>query len=178
MGEKARPTRRPEEGQPIVEPSDPSPTPPVPSVMRTLATVLALAALAAPVEGQGLDGVMAAIRNGGGWVSVDIQRGRGTAATLPIPTMGMTLSGCVNVWEGNSGRWRIRATDLVQETTLETNSVPGQGVPFKHDFGLRSQLQVEFLWSEPRDTTLFLWVGVGDAENDPDVCVPKGWGAN
>jgi hypothetical protein len=150
--------------------------------MRTLAvlrtTVFALAALATPLEGQALDGVMAAIRNGGGWVSVDIRGGRGTAATLPLPTMGMTLNGCVNVWEGNSGRWRIRAKDMVADTTLETNSVPGQGVPFSHEFGLRTQLEVEFLWSEPRDTTLFLWVGVGDAESDPDVCVPKGWGAS
>jgi hypothetical protein len=145
--------------------------------MRTLCALLVLIAMtggAPPLEAQALDGVMAAIRNGGGWVSVDIRGGRGTASTLPLPTMGMSLTGCVNVWEGNSGRWRIRATDTVAETTLETNSVPGQGVSFAHDFGLRTQLEVEFLWSEPRDTTLFLWVGLGDAESDPDVCVPKG----
>jgi len=146
--------------------------------MRALGAWLALVAFATPLEGQALDGVMAAIRNGGGWVSVDIRGGRGSVATLPLPTMGMKLSGCVTVSERNSGRWRIRATDLVQNTTLETNSVPGQGVPFTHDFGLRSQLQVEFLWSEPRDTTLLLWVGLGDAEGDPDICVPKGWGAS
>jgi hypothetical protein len=148
--------------------------------MRTLGLLLLLVATAAraqELDAQALDGVMAAIRNGGGWVSVDIRGGRGAAATLPLPTMGMTLSGCVNVWEGNSGRWRIFARDVIAEKSVETNSVPGQGVPFTHEFGLRSQLEVQFLWSEPRDTTLFLWVGVGDAESDPDVCVPKGWGA-
>jgi hypothetical protein len=148
--------------------------------MRTLWVLLALAVLVGrpgTLQAQALDGVMAAIRNGGGWVSVDIQNGRGSASTLPIPTMGMKLSGCVNVWEGNTGRWRIRARDTVADATLETNSVPGQGVTFSHDFGLRSQLEVEFVWSEPRDTTLFLWVGLGDAESDPDVCIPKGWGA-
>ncbi|MBM4183789.1 MAG: hypothetical protein FJ207_06120 [Gemmatimonadetes bacterium] len=148
--------------------------------MRTLGALLVLACLAgsaAPLQGQALDGVMAAIRNGGGWVSVDIRGGRGSASTLPLPTMGMTLSGCVNVWEGHSGRWRIRARDTVAEKTIETNSVPGQGVTFTHEFGLRSQLEVEFIWSEPRDTTLLLWVGLGDAESDPDVCVPKGFGA-
>jgi hypothetical protein len=148
--------------------------------MRTVWGFLALAALGAgpaSLHAQALDGVMAAVRNGGGWVSVDIQNGRGSASTLPIPTMGMTLSGCVTVWEGNSGRWRIRARDTLNEATLETSSVPGEGVAFSHAFGLRSQLEVEFLWSEPRDTTLFLWVGLGDAEGDPDVCIPKGWGA-
>lgn len=148
--------------------------------MRTLCAFLLLAATvgrATPLQAQGLEAVMAAIRDGGGWVSVDIRGGRGTASTLPMPTMGMSLTGCVNVWEGNSGRWQIRARDTVAETTLETNSVPGQGVSFSHDFGLRTQLEVEFLWSEPRDTTLFLWVGLGDAESDPDVCIPKGWGA-
>jgi hypothetical protein len=151
--------------------------------MRALGALLVFWTVAggmAPLRAQDqgrLDGVMAAIRNGGGWVAVDIRGGRGKASTLTIPTMGMKLTGCVSVWEGNTGRWRIRARDLVADTTLEANSVPGQGVAFTHDFGLRSQLEVDVVWSEPRDTTLFLWVGLGDAESDPDVCVPKGWGA-
>ena len=117
---------------------------------------------------------MAAIRNGGGWVSIDIQDGRGAARTLPMPAMGMTLSGCLQVWEGNTGRWRIRAHDMVTDTVIESSSVPGEDVRFSHEFGLRTQLEVEFIWSEPRDTTLFLWVGLGDAEKDPAVCTPKG----
>ena len=87
--------------------------------------------------------------------------------------MGMKLSGCVRVFDGNSGRWRITAHETIADATLEVNAVRGQGVPFAHEFGLRSQIDVAFVWSEPRDTTLFLWVGLGDAESDPDVCIPK-----
>jgi len=125
------------------------------------------------LEAQALDGVLGAIRNGGGWVSVDIAGGRGSASTLPLPTMGMTLSGCVRVFDGNTGRWRIRAHETVADTVIEVTAVPGQGVPFSHTFGLRSQIDVEIIWSERRDTTLFLWVGVGDAKTDPEVCIPK-----
>ena len=127
----------------------------------------------ARVHGQ-IDAVMAAMRNGGGWVSIDIQGGRGAAKTLPMPTMGMTLSGCMQVWQGNTGRWRIRAHDTIADTIIETNSIPGEEVTFSHEFGLRTQLDVEVIWSERRDTTLFLWVGLGDAETDPEVCTPKG----
>ena len=135
----------------------------------------ALVGFSAPrLQAQGVEAVMAAIRNGGGWVSVDIQNGRGTAHTLPMPAMGMTLTGCLQVWERNTGRWRIRAHDMVTDTVIETSSLPGESVRFSHEFGLRTQLDVEFIWSEPRDTTLFLWVGLGDAEKDPTVCTPKG----
>ena len=138
-----------------------------------LVSAVVAAAHPGALRAQGLDGVMTAIRNGGGWVSVDIKAGRGSTTTLPLPTMGMALNGCVRVFDGNSGRWRITAHETIADATLEVNAVPGQGVPFSHEFGLRSQIDVEFVWSEPRDTTLFLWVGLGDAESDPDVCIPK-----
>jgi hypothetical protein len=142
---------------------------------RALLLAAALVALSAPRAGaQPIEAVMSAIRNGGGWVSIDIQDGRGTARTLPMPAMGMTLSGCLRVWEGNTGRWRIRAHDMVTDSVIEASSVPGEEVKFSHEFGLRTQLEVEFVWSEPRDTTLFLWVGLGDAAANPDVCTPKG----
>jgi hypothetical protein len=142
---------------------------------RVLLVVAGLA-VARPValDAQGLDGAMAAIRNGGGWVSVDITGGRGSAKTLILPTMGMTLNGCVRVHDAHSGRWRITAHETIGDATLVVNAVPGQGETFSHEFGLRSQIDVEFVWSEPRDTTLHLWVGLGDAESDPDVCIPKG----
>jgi hypothetical protein len=145
--------------------------------MRTLLPLLPLVLLALavprPCEGQPLDNVMTAIRNGGGWVSVPIVAGRGSASTATIPTMGLTLTGCVRVWDGHSGRWEIRARDTVGETELTARSSPGEGVPFSHTFGLRSQLQVDFIWTEPRDTTLFLWVGVKGLSDDRDACVPK-----
>lgn len=143
--------------------------------MRALLICLALA-LAAPsyrAAAQPLDNVMSAIRNGGGWVAVPIQRGRGRASTLTIPTMGITLTGCVRVWDGHSGRWRIHARETINDGSLSATALPGQGVPFSHTFGVRSQLEVEFFWSEPRDTTLFLWVGVKGAGDSRDACVPK-----
>jgi hypothetical protein len=142
--------------------------------MRTLLS-LVLLAVAAPAgaRAQPLDDVMSAIRNGGGWVSVPIVGGRGAAHTLPVPTMGITLTGCVRVWDGHSGRWEIHARETVADTTLVVRSAPGEGVPFSHTFGLRSQVDVDIVWSEPRDTTLFLWVGLKGQDDERDACVPK-----
>jgi hypothetical protein len=142
--------------------------------MRVLLTLgLLAAALPASARAQPLDDVMAAIRNGGGWVSIPIVAGSGSTRTLPLPTMGLRLTGCVRVWDGHSGRWEIRAREMVADTTLTVRSAPGEGVPFAYTFGLRSQLEVDFVWSEPRDTTLFLWVGLKGADDDRDACVPK-----
>jgi hypothetical protein len=142
--------------------------------MRVILIVLSIAAaLASPARAQPVDDAMEAVRNGGGWVSVPIVAGRGSAHTLPLPTMGLTLAGCVRVWDGHSGRWEIRARETVADTLLVVRSAPGEGVPFSHTFGLRSQIDVDFVWSEPRDTTLFLWVGLKAADEDRDVCVPK-----
>ena len=136
---------------------------------------LALLFLALPpgARAQPLDNVMSAIRDGGGWVSVEIVRGAGSASTVALPTMGLTLTGCVRVWDGHSGRWEIRAHETIADTTLVVRSEPGQGVPFSHTFGLRSQIDVDIRWSEPRDTTLFLWVGLKGQDDQRDACVPK-----
>jgi len=146
--------------------------------MRFATASFALVALIAssPVDAraQGIQEVLATIRNGGGWVSVPIERGHGTVSTLTLPTMGMTLTGCVNVWGGHTGEWEIRARDTVAEDSLEVASTPGKGVRFTHEFGLRSQIEFEFEWSEPRDTTLFLWVGLEREDDGPDeACTPK-----
>lgn len=143
--------------------------------MRTLVLLAAFAAtLAAPahIGAQALDGIMTGIRNGGGWVSIPIVQGTAKISTVPLPTFGLTLNGCVRVWGGHSGTWSIRARDNVGEGSLQATSVPGQGVPFSHTFGVRSQLDFEFVWSEPRDTTLFLWVGLEREDDDRDACVP------
>ena len=144
--------------------------------MRVLTLALALSlstGASAALEGQAIDAVMASIRNGGGWVSVPIEKGEGSTSTVTLPTMGLTLTGCVRVWDGQSGHWTIRAHDAISGDTLVVKSDPGQGVPFTHTFGLRSQLDVRFAWSEPRDTTLFLWIGLRGAQDDRDACTPK-----
>jgi hypothetical protein len=105
---------------------------------------------------------------------VSIQDGHGTANTVMLPTMGLTLTGCVNVWEGHSGEWQIRARDTIAEDSLALRSTPGEGVRFSHEFGLRSKLEFDFEWSEPRDTTLYLWVGVDRDDAGPaEACTPK-----
>ena len=146
--------------------------------MRLVPVTFALLALMvvgqSEVRAQGVQELLAAIRNGGGWVSVPIVGGRGTANTVTLPTMGLNLTGCVNVWAGHTGEWEIRARDLVDQASLRMTSAPGQGVRFEHEFGLRSQLEFEFHWSEPRDTTLYLWVGVDRADDGPEeACTPK-----
>lgn len=133
-----------------------------------------LATLPGVGHAQGVEEVLATIRNGGGWVSVPIEAGHGTASTVLLPTLGLTLSGCVSVWEGHSGQWRIRARDTIGEDTLTVASTPGEGVRFSHEFGMRSKLEFDFEWSEPRDTTLFLWVGLDREDDGPgEACTPK-----
>jgi hypothetical protein len=142
------------------------------AVSFTLVAVLASSPVGA--HAQTVQEVLATIRNGGGWISVPIVAGRGTASTLTLPTMGLNLTGCVNVWEGHTGLWEIRAQDTVSEATLEATSSPGEGVRFAHEFGIRSQLEFEFQWSEPRDTTLYLWVGLDREDDGPEeACTPK-----
>jgi hypothetical protein len=146
--------------------------------MRLSAAILATAAATAAVSGgaaaQGVPEILATIRDGGSWVSVPIEHGHGTVSSILLPTMGLKLSGCINVWEGHTGQWEIRARDTIAQDSLRMTSRPGQGVRFTHEFGLRSQIEFDFQWSEPRDTTLFLWVGVDRADDGPDeACTPK-----
>ena len=145
----------------------------VPAILLAL-VALALAAAPATARAQTVQEVLQTIRNGGGWVTVPIQGGHGTASTVLLPTMGMTLTGCVNVWEGHSGEWLIRAHDTIAEDSLALNSRPGRGVRFAHEFGIRSKLEFDFEWSESRDTTLYLWVGLDRADDGPEeACTPK-----
>jgi hypothetical protein len=143
--------------------------------VASLALFATLATSPVVVRAQGVQEVLATIRNGGGWVTVPIVAGHGTASTVILPTLGLNLAGCVNVWAGHTGEWQIRARDTIAEATLEVSSSPGQGVRFAHEFGMRSKLEFEFLWSEPRDTTLYLWVGLDREEDGPEeACTPKG----
>lgn len=147
--------------------------------MRIATCSLVLAAglaLATPggARAQNIQEILATIRNGGSWVSVPITSGHGVVSTVMLPTMGMTLAGCINVWEGHSGEWEIKARDTVAKDTLEVESTPGEGVRFEHEFGIRSQIEFEFEWSEPRDTTLYLWVGLDREDDEPgEACKPK-----
>lgn len=118
--------------------------------------------------------ILSGLQKGGGWVNVPIEEGRGSYSTVRLPTVRMTVDGCVNVWYGHTGTWTIHARDAVTDSTLVIDAEPGIGVPFSHTFGMQAQIDFDFRWSEPRDTTLLLWVGVDLDRRDAEsaVCYP------
>lgn len=124
--------------------------------------IVAIVLLSAPARGdaQVIADVLGMVRDGGGWVGIPIQTGVGTYRSGVLPTMGLSLNGCVQVAPGHSGDWKIAAHDRVTRDDLLLEAVPGVGVPFAHTFGLQAQIDFEIRWSEPRDTTLVLWVGL------------------
>lgn len=144
--------------------------------MRTLLAALALLALAAPAaRAQTLQDLVSTIRAGGGWVSIPIEEGEGRLVTRAVPTGGMTLEGCVQVWPGHSGRWEIDATDTRRDETLELRARAGEPMPFSYTTGMTAQLEVAVRWSEPRDTTLMVWIGLeglSSREPERDACRP------
>ena len=79
----------------------------------------------------------------------------------------------MNVWWGHSGTWEIRAHESVLGSNLRIEAEPGVGVTFEHDFGMTAQVDIEFEWSEPRDTTLLLWIALDPTLEAPEsVCDP------
>lgn len=132
-----------------------------------------------PAGAQGMEQLLGAIRNGGGWVSVPIEGGRGEFRSAVLPTLGLTLDGCVAVWNGQSGNWHISARDELGGDRLEATVAPGDPVLFSYSPGTRSQLAVTFRWSEPRDTTLYLWIGLDRPERrGAAACEPPAEGGS
>ncbi|HSG07887.1 MAG TPA: hypothetical protein VLA36_06005 [Longimicrobiales bacterium] len=143
--------------------------------MRILAPALAALMLAASPSagsGQSIFDLLQSIKDGGGWVYIPIEAGRGTWVSGPVPTMELTLKGCMQVYAGQSGRWDIRARDPLGDGSLEAIVTGGERVPFRYVTGPRAQLSVEARWSEARDTTLVVWVGLETPGQQRDVCEP------
>jgi hypothetical protein len=142
--------------------------------MPHLLPLLVLLALSAvPARAQTLADLLAGMRAGGGWVALDIENGRGELLTRPLPTAGLRLTGCVHVWGGHSGRWEIDVEDTRGDGRFELRGGPGATLPIEYETGAVAQLDVEVRWSEPRDTTLLVWVGF-DRPGRPkgDSCEP------
>ena len=143
---------------------------------RSLTLIAGLALLVVvgtPVEGQTVTDLLASVQRGGGWVSVPIKNGTGHVSTATVPTVGVTLSGCLRVWSGHSGSWAIEARDALGSGSLSMSAGPGESQPFRYTAGMRSKLEIDFAWSEPRDTTLFLWVGLARPNQAPEeTCEP------
>jgi hypothetical protein len=141
---------------------------------RALATAITLLGVALPsqVEGQSLLDLLASIRQGGGWIDVPIQDGKGGVLTPVLPTAGMNVAGCFRVWGGHSGSWAFDVRDTQNQARLQRQTVPDQPVPFTHATGALAQLDLQVRWSEPRDTTLVLWVGLRTPTSARDPCEP------
>ena len=140
-------------------------------VVFALAALSPMSAIAQP---SGAAGVMSNIRDGGGWVTIPIEDGVGHYSTARMPTGGLTLRGCVTLWPGHSGTWEIDAVENVNSGRLEMRLEPGKSQTFSHAFGMQAQMDFDFRWSEPRDTTLMLWVGIDlMGEGLEKACEPR-----
>ncbi len=143
--------------------------------MRTfLVALIALGLLApaAPVRGQTLGDVLEAIRVGGGWIRIPVEAGHGTLLTPALPSAGRVVEGCLEIWPGHSGSWSLEVNDTYGNGSLETTALPADDIPFTYETGLLAQLDVDVRWSEPRDTTLMVWVGLRNARGERDPCEP------
>lgn len=125
-----------------------------------------------PAAAQSFSELLNVIRRGGGWIAVPVDDGRGTLQSASVPTGGLRMEGCARVWSGHSGSWRVRAEDVVSERVLEATMDPGEAVTFEHEAGSRARIRLDVSWSEPRDTTFLLWVGLGARSDERDPCTP------
>lgn len=122
---------------------------------------------AAPAQGQ-LVQLLKAIGDGGSWISLPVEKGVASLRSPVVPLAGMALNGCLHVWSGHSGTWTVRAKDTMGDEKLEVVAEPGKPVRFDYRGGLRAQLDLNVQWSEPRDTTLFMWIGVARGKKEED----------
>ncbi|MGW8266604.1 MAG: hypothetical protein ACWGSQ_09570 [Longimicrobiales bacterium] len=145
-----------------------------PIAMRVIPFLLAflLGLVPGAAGGQTLLELLWGIEEGGGWVRIPVQRGEGSLQTAVLPSRGLSLRGCAQVWGGHSGSWDIQARDLLGTAALDVSLLPGEPRDFTYQAGPRSRLQVDVRWSEPRDTTLLLWVGLETPRFPRDPCQP------
>ena len=117
--------------------------------------------------------LLQSLRGGGGWVHIPIEAGIGTLRTNPLPTLGLTLRGCAQVYVGHSGRWTIQARDPLGDGEIDVEVAGGEPVHFSYTTGQQAQLTLSARWSEARDTTLLMWVGLETrAGPERDACTP------
>lgn len=142
---------------------------------RTAALIaFALAVLPLSAQGQILE-LMRIVSEGGSWLGLTVTEGRASLEGPIVPVAGLSLDACLQVWDGHSGEWTIRAEDKLGASRLDVTAAPGEPVRFEFRGGIQAQLDVEVEWSEARDTTLHVWVGVGPPSaqgGERDICQP------
>ena len=134
----------------------------------------AIAASTLPAQGQIFE-LMRIVSEGGSWLGLPVTEGRASFESPAVPIAGLALDGCMRVWDGHSGEWTIRAEDRLGGSRLDVTANPGQPVRFEFRGGVQAQLNVAVQWSEPRDTTLHVWVGVAPPSGqggERDICQP------
>ena len=143
---------------------------------RRVAILVAAGILASTVPAQGqIFELMRIIGQGGSWLGLPVTAGRASLQGPAVPVAGLSLNGCLRVWDGHSGEWTIRAEDTLGESRLDVTALPGQPVRFEFRGGVQAQLVVAVEWSEARDTTLHVWVGVAPPsaqDGERDICQP------
>ena len=141
-----------------------------------LALFVLAGALALPTAAEGqIAQVLKAVNSGGSWIQLPVEAGRASYRSPAFPLAGMAFDGCVKIWERHSGSWTISARDAMGDARLDVTAAPGEPVRFDYKAGFQAQLEVDIEWSEPRDTTLFVWVGVSAAmtqDTGRDICQP------
>ena len=145
-------------------------------------TGFALTVPATAAEAQVLD-AMKALSEGGSWLNLPVQDGKAALRGPLLPLAGLAIDGCFVVWRRHSGEWTVHARDERSGQAIDTVAMPGAPVRFAYKAGFTARFSVEVEWSEPRDTTLFLWVGasrVRDGGSDDgaegegeDICTPR-----
>jgi hypothetical protein len=127
--------------------------------------VMLLGMSPSPVQGQSALELLQSI-------SIPVERGEGTLLTPLIPTLGVTLAGCAQVYPGLSGRWDIEVRDPLGDGLIEESVQGGEPVTFNYTTGAQAQLSLKAQWSEARDTTLLLWVGLALPGREQEACEP------
>jgi hypothetical protein len=140
--------------------------------IRLLLPLLLLGVGPASAPAQTLVEVLQTIQEGGGWVRIPVSRGEGTLRSASLPVGGLQLKGCTQIWGGHSGSWNIRAREIFGGGELGVPSRPGEARTFVYQTGDQVRFQVDVRWSEPRDTTLLLWVGLETPMLSRDPCEP------
>ncbi len=142
---------------------------------RTAALIaFALAVFPQSAQGQIFE-LMRIVSEGGSWLGLTVTEGRASLTGPVVPVAGLSLDGCLQVWDGHSGEWTIRAEDKLGASRLDVTATPGEPVRFEFRGGIQAQLDVAVEWSEARDTTLHVWVGVGPPsarDGERDICQP------
>ncbi len=142
---------------------------------RTAALIaVALAVSAVPAQAQIFE-LMRIVSDGGSWLALPVTAGGASLQSPAVPVAGLSLNGCLRVWDGHSGEWTIRAEDRLGESRIDVTALPGQPVRFEFRGGVQAQLDLQVEWSEARDTTLHVWVGVAPPsvrDDERDVCRP------